>query len=160
MRMTEHVVVPSGGEARIESRDGTAHGSGRGRTVLVVEDSDIIRRVLTLILESEGYRVVESAGGGDAVELAREQRPDVITLDLSLPDVDGREVLRRLGADESLRSVPVVVLSAFADTLSSAERWHAADVIVKPFDLDDLLVRLERAASRVSDGEGGIGRSA
>jgi CheY-like chemotaxis protein len=116
--------------------------------------------VLALILEAEGYRVVETAAGREAIGLAREQHPDLITLDLSLPDMDGRDVLRLLGADESLRSVPVVVLSAFADTLTSAERWHATDVIVKPFDLDDLLIRLERAATGASVGEGGLGRSA
>ena len=151
MTMAEHSVVPEGG---------LSPGSGHGRKVLVVEDSEVIRRVLALILGAEGYRVVETAAGREAIGLAREQHPDLITLDLSLPDMDGRDVLRLLGADESLRSVPVVVLSAFADTLSSAERWHAADVIVKPFDLDDLLVRLERAASRVFDGEGGLDRSA
>ena len=125
-----------------------ADGSGCGLTVLIVEDSDVIRRVLALILEAEGYRVIESADGRQVAALARQQRPDVITLDLSLPDVDGRDVLRKLGTDELLREVPVVVLSAFADTLNAAERWYAADVIVKPFDLDDLLERLERAVTR------------
>lgn len=133
-------------------------GAGSGRTVLVVEDSDVIRRVLTLILESEGYRVVECADGRGVERLARETRPDVITLDLSLPDLDGREVLRRLGNDPTLRHVPVVVLSAFADVLSSAERWYAADVIVKPFDLDDLLERLERATSPAAREARGSGR--
>src|SRR5919206_3845083 len=105
--------------------------NGGGRTVLVVEDSDVIRRVLTLILQAEGYRVVESPDGRQVGELIREVRPDVVTLDLSLPDVDGREVLRSLGTDEALREVPVIVVSAFADALTAAERWYAADVIVK-----------------------------
>ena len=124
--------------------------SGQGRTVLIVEDSEIIRRVLGLILEAEGYQVVESADGRAVTSLARQWRPDVITLDLSLPDVDGRELLRELHADPELADLPVVVLSAYADTLTSAERWYAADVIVKPFDLDDLLARLDLVARRAA----------
>jgi DNA-binding response OmpR family regulator len=112
-----------------------------------------------LILQAEGYRVVESPDGKQVAELVREVRPDVVTLDLSLPDVDGREVLRSLGTDEALREVPVIVISAFADALSAAERWYAADVIVKPFDLDDLLARLERAASGQPRARSGVGRS-
>jgi CheY-like chemotaxis protein len=131
--------------------------NGDSRTVLVVEDSDVIRRVLTLILQAEGYRVVESPDGRGVPALAREQRPDVITLDLSLPDVDGREILRNLGTDETLRAVPVVVLSAFADALSAADRWYATDVIVKPFDLDDLLTRLEQAVKGRNGRRGGVG---
>ena len=90
----------------------TAAGDGVLRTVLVVEDSDVIRRVLTLILQAEGYRVVESTDGKQVEDLIREVRPDVVTLDLSLPDVDGREVLRSLGTEETLREVPVIVVSA------------------------------------------------
>lgn len=120
---------------------------GQRRTVLMVEDSDVIRRVLTLILEAEGYRVIETADGRGVAALAREHRPDVVTLDLSLPDLDGREVLRSLRSDPSLSRVPVVVISAYADSLSSAERWLATDVIIKPFDLDDLITRLDRAVS-------------
>lgn len=135
------------GHEQVDTR-GPRNDPGSGRTVLIVEDSEVIRRVLRLILEAEGYRVVESPDGLRAPSLARDHRPDVITLDLSLPDVDGREVLRDLLDDDKIGEVPVVVISAFADYLTSSERQRAADVIVKPFDLDDLLRRLERAISR------------
>ena len=136
------------------------HAPGSGRTVLVVEDSEVIRRVLRLILEAEGYRVVESPDGLRARSLARDHRPDVITLDLSLPDVDGREVLRDLCADDSISQVPVVVISAFTEYLTGPERQRAADVIVKPFDLDDLLRRLEGAISRAGHGRVRPGQAA
>ena len=116
-----------------------------GPTVLVVDDSDVIRRVLSLILEGEGYRVVECPTGSAAPDLARASHPDVITLDLDLPDGDGRDVLRRIRRDGELGDVPVVIVSAYADELSSAERSDVTDVIAKPFDVDDLLDRLDRA---------------
>jgi CheY-like chemotaxis protein len=116
----------------------------RTETVLVVEDSQVIRRVLTLLLEGEGYRVVATDRGREAVTLAREQRPDVVTLDLALADADGRETLRQLKQDPVTQHIPIVVLSAFVQALSPAERWYAADIILKPFDVDDLLRRLSR----------------
>ena len=116
----------------------------RTGTVLVVEDSQVIRRVLTLLLEGEGYRVVATDRGREAVTLAREQRPDVVTLDLALADADGRETLRQLKQDAMTQHIPIVVLSAFVQALSPAERWYAADIILKPFDVDDLLRRLSR----------------
>jgi CheY-like chemotaxis protein len=116
----------------------------RTETVLVVEDSQVIRRVLTLLLEGEGYRVVATDRGREAVTLAREQRPDVVTLDLALADADGRETLRQLKQDPLTQHIPIVVLSAFVQALSPAERWYAADIILKPFDVDDLLRRLSR----------------
>lgn len=114
------------------------------RSILVVEDSDIIRRVITLLLQAEGYRVVATGRGQDALQLARGERPDAVTLDLALPDSDGRDLLRRLKHDAATNAIPVIILSAFADALSPAERWYAADVIRKPFDVDDLLQRLRR----------------
>ena len=133
--------------ARDQTRAVSGAASGRHPTVLVVEDSEVIRRIMSLVLTAEGYQVIESADGFGVVELAREHRPDIITLDLALPGVDGREILRRLNQDAVLREVPVVVVSAFADSLSISDRQQAADVILKPFDLDDLVERLELAIS-------------
>ena len=115
------------------------------RRVLVVEDSDVIRRVVSLLLQGEGYTVVSTGRGLEVVELARRERPIAVTLDLALGDADGREVLRRLKEDAATRQIPVIILSAFSDALAAADRWYAADVIPKPFDVDDLLRRLDRA---------------
>lgn len=115
------------------------------RRVLIVEDSRIISRVLTMILEAEGYEVIATDDGREAIELARRLRPHAVTLDLSLRDLDGREVLRQLKADDRTRAIPIIVLSAFVEALSSRDRWYAADVIPKPFDVDDLIARVARA---------------
>ena len=113
-------------------------------TVLVVEDSDVLRRVMTLVLQGRGYRVFGTGFGRDALELARRHRPDAVTLELALGDTDGRDVLRRLKQDPITERIPIIVLSAFADALNPAERWYAADVLAKPFDVDELLRRLRR----------------
>ena len=114
------------------------------RTILVVEDSEPIRRILALLLEGHGYTVVAVDEGREGLSLAQELHPRAITLDLSLPDVDGREVLRELKADERTRPIPVIVVSAYASTLTSAERAWAAEVLSKPFDVDELLTRVAR----------------
>lgn len=112
--------------------------------VLVVEDSDVIRRVISLLLQGEGYEVLATDRGLEALALARQRRPDAVTLDLALTDSDGREILRRLKHDAVTQAIPVIILSAFTEALNPAERWYAADVIPKPFDVDDLLDRLGR----------------
>lgn len=117
------------------------------RRILVVEDSEVIRRVIRVILEGEGYEVVPAESGSEALALARQHQPDAVTLDLSLPDLDGLEVLRRLKADAATHQIPVIVLSAFADILASSERAHAAKVMTKPFDVDELLGCVDRLTS-------------
>jgi CheY-like chemotaxis protein len=117
------------------------------RTILVVEDSEPIRRILGLLLEGHGYDVLGVEAGREGLAAARDLLPCAITLDLSLPDLDGREVLRELKADARTRDIPVIVVSAYASTLSATERASAAEVLSKPFDVDELLSRVARAVS-------------
>ena len=117
------------------------------RTILIIEDSEPIRRILGLLLEGHGYDVMAVEAGREGLAAAREIIPCAITLDLSLPDMDGREVLRELKADARTRDIPVIVVSAYASTLTGVERACAAEVLSKPFDVDDLLGRVARAVS-------------
>jgi CheY-like chemotaxis protein len=117
------------------------------QTILVVEDSEPIRRILGLLLEGHGYEVVAVETGRDGLAAAQQLRPCAMTLDLSLPDVDGREVLRALKADVRTRDIPVIVVSAYASTLSPSERAGAAEVLSKPFDVDELLSGVARVVS-------------
>lgn len=121
----------------------TPVANGSRRRILVVEDSAVIRRVIQVILSGEGYEVVWADSGQQALQLARQYRPHAVTLDLSLPDLDGREVLRRLKADPGTRHIPVIVVSAFSDVLVGADRANAAKVMTKPFDVDELLGSVE-----------------
>jgi two-component system KDP operon response regulator KdpE len=115
--------------------------------VLVVDDEPAIRRFLRTSLGAHGYQVEEAADGQAALELLRRVPPDVLVLDLGLPDLDGFELLRRLRAGGS--ALPVIVLSSRADEKGKVEALDlgADDYVTKPFGIDELLARI-RAALR------------
>ena len=112
------------------------------RRVLIVEDDPALSELLTMVIDEQGYEVTAVASGLAAIEAARQLRPDVITLDLGLPDIDGQAVLDLLGADVRTSSIPVVVVSAFAEVLQPSSQVCA--VIGKPFDLNGLLKTIAR----------------
>lgn len=112
--------------------------------VLIVEDEAPIRRFLRAALPLNGYRWIEATTAADGLRLVLAQRPDVIILDLGLPDKDGLEVVREL---RGWSEVPVVVLSARereADKVAALDAG-ADDYLVKPFGVDELLARLRVA---------------
>jgi CheY-like chemotaxis protein len=112
------------------------------KTVLVVDDEPSILEMLDGLLTDEEYRVVTAASGYQALDVISGEIPDVILLDIMMPDLDGREVCRRLRADPRTRKIPVVLMSA-AQRISIAE--VGADVFLpKPFDLPRLLGIVER----------------
>jgi CheY-like chemotaxis protein len=125
----------------------TVRRADPARTILVIEDSEPIRRILALLLEGHGYDVVAVERGRDGLDLAQSLHPCAITLDISLPDLDGREVLRALKNDPRTETIPVVVVSAYASMLSEGERAAAAEVLSKPFDVEELLGRVARVAA-------------
>ena len=117
---------------------GDPTGGPRSRTVLVIEDDAAIGHMLMTLLGAEGYRPVLVADGALALDAARTEHPAVITLDLSLPNVDGLEILDHLD-DTTDGVIPVVVVSAYTKLLTARHRERAAAVIEKPFELDALL---------------------
>jgi two-component system KDP operon response regulator KdpE len=127
--------------------------TGPGATVLVVEDDDEVRAVLVRELGSRGYRVQEAGDGRSALDRWEASRPDVVLLDLGLPDMDGLDVIRRIRGDAM---TPIVILSArFAERekVEALERG-ADDFVTKPFGLEELHARL-RVALRRGAGPGG-----
>jgi two-component system, cell cycle response regulator DivK len=84
------------------------------KKVLVVEDDADNRRIISTVLSVEGYEVVEATDGVEALAQARAERPDLILMDLALPNMDGWEATRRLKGDPKTRSIPVVALTAVA----------------------------------------------
>jgi two-component system, OmpR family, KDP operon response regulator KdpE len=124
-------------------------------SVLVIEDEPEIRRILRGALESEGYRVVESASGRRGTIDAGSHKPDLAIVDLGLPDFDGVEVIRRI---RSWSSMPIVVLSARIQERSKIEALDAGadDYVTKPFGVGELLARVRvalRHATRSSTGQ-------
>jgi two-component system KDP operon response regulator KdpE len=115
--------------------------------VLVVEDEPQLARALTINLRARGYTVDAAHDGAAALRLAAEKRPDVILLDLGLPDMDGVEVIRGL---RGWTRVPVIVLSARQTSDEKVEALDAGadDYVTKPFGMDELLARLRAAVRR------------
>src|ERR687888_2271475 len=92
------------------------------KTILVVEDDRATSDVLRDTLEAEGYRCIPASEGHFALQMARDEQPSLITLDLDLPDTDGHAVLHGLKRDEATRDIPVIVISGFADMLPEQDR--------------------------------------
>lgn len=117
--------------------------------VLAVDDDPAILRTLSINLRARGYDVETAADGRSALQVVDERMPDVVILDLGLPDLDGVAVLKRL---RSFTQVPVVVVSARHESDDKVEALDegADDYVTKPFDIEELLARV-RAAIRRSD---------
>lgn len=84
------------------------------RTVLIVEDNELNMKLFNDLLVAHGYRIIQTRNGFDAMELARTHRPDLILMDIQLPEISGLEVTRWLKDDEGLRHIPVIAVTAFA----------------------------------------------
>ena len=121
-------------------------------TVLIIEDDPSTAELMTEVVSSVGFRPVLAREGGEALRLLEQQQPTAITLDLALPGIDGRSFLLGLRSRESTKRTPVIVVSANAETLNSFERHVVAQVIPKPFDIDDLLAALQSAANGKAHG--------
>lgn len=120
--------------------------------VLAVDDDPAILRTLSINLRARGYDVETAGDGRSALQIVGERMPDVVILDLGLPDLDGVAVIKRLRA---LAMVPVVVLSARHESDDKVEALDegADDYVTKPFDMEELLARV-RAAIRRGGGDG------
>jgi DNA-binding response OmpR family regulator len=114
--------------------------------VLVAEDEPAIARLMEALLVSAGYRVRMAADGQQALDAIAAERPALVVLDLSLPRVDGWQVLERLRS--AVDPPPVIVLTGHSRTGDRAARAGAVATILKPFDVDDLLRIVERHVER------------
>jgi two-component system KDP operon response regulator KdpE len=115
--------------------------------VLLVDDDSTLRRTLGIGLRAEGHDVLVAADGRTALQAVRDDRPDIVVLDLGLPDLSGIEVLRTL---RGWSTTPVVVLSARAESAEKVEALDlgADDYVTKPFGMEELLARIRAAARR------------
>ena len=84
------------------------------KTVLIVEDNDLNMKLFSDLLEAHGYATLKTANGIEAIEIARARRPDLILMDIQLPEVSGLEVTKWIKEDDDLKAIPVVAITAFA----------------------------------------------
>ena len=117
--------------------------------VLVADDEVRITKLVSLALRDQGFRVVVAEGGRDALKKAEEYRPDVVVLDIVMPDLDGIEVMREL---QERRPVPVILLTAKGSTADKAQGLDlgADDYVAKPFHPDELAARIRAVLRRAS----------
>lgn len=115
-----------------------------GAKILIVDDEPQIRRFLRASLTAHDYEVVEAAAGGEAVRVLTVQQPDLVVLDLGLPDMDGLEVIARV---REWSQVPIIVLSIRADESDKIDALDrgADDYITKPFGMGELMARMRTA---------------
>jgi CheY-like chemotaxis protein len=171
LAITKHFCTMLGGDVTAESRPGqgstftirlpdqhaapaigespapTAMAADGRATVLVVDDDPSVRALLAKTLEKEGYRIISAGNGVEALALAREVRPQAITLDVLMPRMDGWDALKALKADAELRDIPVIMVSVLNER-GMAIPMGAADFVTKPVDRQRLAAILrEHCAS-------------
>ena len=120
--------------------------NGSGKTVLVVEDNELNMKLFHDLLEAHGYAILQTKDGMEALRIAREHRPDLILMDIQLPEVSGLEVTKWIKEDDNLKSIPVVAVTAFAmkgDEEKIREGGCEA-YIAKPISVANFLEVVER----------------
>ena len=119
--------------------------SGHPGRILVIEDDAWIRTFLRDVLTDEGYSVIEAADGKTGLRLAVEEPPDVVLLDLAMPEITGMDVLHALKRIPRTSAIPVLILSAYAAVLAPTDAESVAGVHTKPLDVATLLAAIRDA---------------
>ena len=120
------------------------------RRIVCVEDDFEVVDLVRLIVAQRGYELIGAMGGEEGLQIIREIRPDLVLLDLMMPDMDGWEVYRRLRVDEATRDIPVVVVTAKVQSIDRVLALHIAKVdayVTKPFTPQELLDSIDRVLS-------------
>lgn len=127
-------------------------------TVLLVEDEPAQREVLSYNLDAEGFRVISSDNGEDALLLVEEEMPDIIILDWMMPRLSGIEVCRRLKMRPETRSIPIIMLSARAEEVDRIRGLEtgADDYVIKPYSVLELMARARAQLRRVRPSTVGV----
>jgi len=117
------------------------------KQILCIEDEPEMIDLIRLILGRRGFNVVGAAGGKEGLEKVRQDPPDLILLDLMMPDMDGWEVYQQIKADDRTKNIPVIVVTAKAQSIDKVLGLHIAkvdDYIAKPFSPQELLASVDK----------------
>ncbi|MCC7452200.1 MAG: response regulator [Anaerolineae bacterium] len=119
----------------------------RATKVVVVEDDPEMINLVKLILKKEGFDVTGAMGGREGLEAIQKTAPSLVLLDLMMPDIDGWEVYQAMKADENLKNIPVIIITAKAQSIDKVLGLHIAkvdDYITKPFSPGELITSVRR----------------
>jgi two-component system response regulator VicR len=122
------------------------------KRVVCIEDEPEMIDLVRLILGRKGFSVIGANGGIEGLETVQRERPDLVLLDLMMPDMDGWEVYQQMKADDELRTIPVIVVTAKAQSIDKVLGLHIAkvdDYITKPFGPQELLESVEKIIGEV-----------
>ena len=127
------------------------------KRLVYVEDEQEMIDLVRLILTRRGYEVIGANGGREGLDTIRRENPDLVLLDLMMPDMDGWDVYQQIKADENTRDIPVIVVTAKAQSIDKVLGLHIAkvnDYISKPFSPQELIDSVEKVLGRRKDGSG------
>jgi two-component system response regulator VicR len=128
-----------------------------GKLVVCIEDEPEMIDLVKLILSRKGFQVVGAMGGREGLEAIQAHKPDLVLLDLMMPDMDGWEVYQKMKADDATKSIPVIVVTAKAQSIDKVLGLHIAkvdDYITKPFGPQELLESVEQVLARQAQSQG------
>jgi two-component system, cell cycle response regulator DivK len=116
------------------------------KTVLIVEDNELNMKLFNDLLEAHGYTTLQTKDGMEALKIARKERPDLILMDIQLPEVSGLEVTKWIKEDDNLKSIPVVAVTAFAmrGDEEKIREGGCEDYIAKPISVSKFLETVQR----------------
>jgi two-component system response regulator VicR len=123
------------------------------KTVVCIEDEPEMVDLIKLILGRRGFELTGAMGGREGLEVIRRVKPDLVLLDLMMPDIDGWEVYQQMKADEELKHIPVIVVTAKAQSIDKVLGLHIAkvdDYVTKPFGPQELLQSIERVLGKAA----------
>ncbi len=121
------------------------------KVILCIEDEQEMIDLIRLILSRRGFEILGANGGKEGLEMIRKTHPDLVLLDLMMPEMDGWEVYQQMKADETTRDIPVIVVTAKAQSIDKVLGLHIAkvdDYIAKPFSPQELLASVDTVLGR------------
>jgi DNA-binding response OmpR family regulator len=121
------------------------------KRILCIEDEQEMIDLIRLILTRRGFEVIGANGGKQGLEIIQAEKPDLVLLDLMMPDMDGWEVYQQMKADDTMRNIPVIVVTAKAQSIDKVLGLHIAkvdDYIAKPFSPQELMTSVDAVLAR------------
>jgi two-component system cell cycle response regulator DivK len=133
-------------EQNAKAHNGTARGKATSKTVLIVEDNELNMKLFHDLLEAHGYNTLQTRDGVEALKIARERKPDLILMDIQLPEVSGLEVAKWIKEDDRLKSIPIVAVTAFAmkGDEEKIRQGGCEAYIAKPISVSQFLETVQR----------------